>query len=256
MNKNLTAIAYILDRSGSMQSMVEPAIAGFNRFLDDQRKAPGHARLTLVLFDDQYEVPCQSLPIEEVTELDTTTYVPRGTTALLDAIGRTIEELGQRLAATPEPERPGQVIVAIFTDGLENASLQFDHHKIARMIAHQRDHRVRRPLPDPGRLRRPAGAPEFAGRSLRPVLDDPGHPGKQAAFSQVNRGQAVGRSVRTQRWRYTEWGPRGQPGSELYDHEQDQGEYYNLADLPDHAAARERLAKLLATGFSAAERKQ
>jgi len=139
MNNNLTEIAYILDRSGSMASMVEPAIAGFNQFLKEQRGAPGQARLTLVLFDDEYLVPCRSIPIGEATELDTTTYVPRACTALLDAIGRTINELGERLAATPEDERPGQVIVAIFTDGLENASQEFDHHKISEMIRHQRE---------------------------------------------------------------------------------------------------------------------
>ena len=139
MNKQLTELAYILDRSGSMASMVEPAISGFNQFLAEQRKAPGHARLSLILFDDEYLVPCQSLPIEEVTELDTTTYVPRACTALLDAIGRTIVELGKRLAATPEAERPGQVIIAIFTDGLENASTDFDFRKISKLIKQQRE---------------------------------------------------------------------------------------------------------------------
>jgi hypothetical protein len=139
MNKNLTEIAYILDRSGSMQAMVEPAIAGFNQFLREQIEAPGNARLTLVLFDNEYLVPCDGLPIEEVVELDTTTYVPRGSTALLDAIGRTINELGARLAAIPESARPGQVIIAIFTDGYENASRQFDLHKINDLITHQRE---------------------------------------------------------------------------------------------------------------------
>ncbi|MGB6223029.1 vWA domain-containing protein [Haloferula sp.] len=140
MNKHLTEIAYILDRSGSMNDMVEPAIAGFNQFLGEQRRAPGSARFTLVLFDDEYLVPCSSLPIGEVPELDTSTYVPRSMTALLDAIGRTITDIGKRLATTPEPDRPGQVIVAIFTDGLENASTDYDLKKINAMITHQREH--------------------------------------------------------------------------------------------------------------------
>jgi hypothetical protein len=139
MKKNLTEIAYVLDRSGSMGSMTEPAIAGFNQFLAEQRKAPGHARLTLVLFDDEYLVPCQSLPLEEIVELDTTSYVPRGMTALLDAIGRTIVQLGRQLEATPEAKRPGQVIVAIFTDGYENASSEFSLKKISKMIRHQQE---------------------------------------------------------------------------------------------------------------------
>lgn len=91
---------------------------------------------------------------------------------------------------------------------------------------------------------------QLSGTSLRPVFDSPGHPGKEAAYSQVNRGQAVGRSVRTKRWRYTEWGTAGKAGIELYDHETDQGEYYNLADHPDHAKTRQLMANLLAEGFS------
>lgn len=137
MNDHLTEIAFILDRSGSMESMAGAAIDGFNRMLREQQAEPGQARLTLVLFDDQYEVPVNSLPVSEVVELDATTYVPRGSTALLDAVGRTIDELGARLAATPEPERPGQVIVAILTDGMENASLRHTWQDISRRIRHQ-----------------------------------------------------------------------------------------------------------------------
>jgi hypothetical protein len=139
MNIQLTEIAFILDRSGSMGSQLEPAISGFNRFLRDQQETPGEARFTLVLFDDRYEVPCNAIPIAEVVDLDTTTFVPRGSTALLDAIGRTIEELGARLSATPEAERPAQVIVAILTDGHENASHDFSLRKVSDLIAQQRD---------------------------------------------------------------------------------------------------------------------
>ncbi len=137
MQQHLTEIAFILDRSGSMQTMVEPAISGFNRLLREQQQAPGSARFTLVLFDDQYEVPFQSVPIAEVVELDTTTFVPRGSTALLDAIGRTIDELGKKLQHTPEADRPQQVIVAILTDGEENASNRYSWQDIARRIRHQ-----------------------------------------------------------------------------------------------------------------------
>ena len=130
MNKPLTEIVFILDRSGSMQSMVEPAISGFNRLLREQQQVPGHARFTLVLFDDQYELPFHSVPIEEVVELDTTTFVPRGSTALLDAIGRTIDELGKKLSNTPAADRPDQVIIAILTDGEENKEDR--QHKLCR----------------------------------------------------------------------------------------------------------------------------
>lgn len=136
---HLTEIAFVLDRSGSMASELEAAIAGFNKFLRDQQATPGEARFTLVLFDDQYEIPCASIPIREVVELDTTTFVPRGSTALLDAIGRTIDELDARIAAMPAGQRPQQVIVAILTDGFENSSRKFSYHDIADKIARQRD---------------------------------------------------------------------------------------------------------------------
>lgn len=139
MNTQLTEIAFILDRSGSMQSQVDNAIKGFNGFLHAQCDVPGQARFSLVLFDDQYGVTCASVPIREVIDLDRRTFVPRGSTALLDAIGRTIDELGARLAAMPESDRPGQVIVAILTDGEENASRQFTLAEISSRIAHQRD---------------------------------------------------------------------------------------------------------------------
>jgi len=102
MNPHLTEIAYILDRSGSMESMREPAVAAFNQFVKSQLDVPGEARLTLVLFDDQYEVPLVVLPAEQVPQLTAATYVPRGSTALLDAIGRTIKETSARIEVMPE----------------------------------------------------------------------------------------------------------------------------------------------------------
>ena len=137
MNNSLTEIVFVLDRSGSMEAMVEPAISGFNRLLREQQQVPGHARFTLVLFDDQYELPFHSVPIAEVVELDTETFVPRGSTALLDAIGRTIDDLGKKLAATPENDRPNQVIIAILTDGEENASRRYSWADVAKRIRHQ-----------------------------------------------------------------------------------------------------------------------
>jgi hypothetical protein len=137
MKTHLTELTFILDRSGSMNHLVEAAIQGFNHFLREHQTASGLARLTLVLFDDEYLVPAQSLPIAEVVPLDARTYVPRNSTALLDAIGRSIDELGARLAATPEPDRPAKVIMAILTDGLENASTQYTWKDIASRIKHQ-----------------------------------------------------------------------------------------------------------------------
>ena len=97
MNKNPTETAFILDRSGSMAPVTEAAITGFNEFLRDQQKTEGQARLTLVLFDNEYLVPLDCIPVQEAVSLDATTYIPRRSTALLDAIGTTIDRLGARL---------------------------------------------------------------------------------------------------------------------------------------------------------------
>ncbi len=139
MNPQLTEIAFVLDRSGSMKSIQNETIAGFNRFLSDQQELPGEARLTLVLFDDRIETPVNAVPVQEVAALNSDTYLVRNTTALLDAIGLTIHSITDRLALTPEPERPGKVIVAILTDGLENASQRFNMKDINRMIGEKRE---------------------------------------------------------------------------------------------------------------------
>ncbi len=137
MRPDLTDIAFVLDRSGSMNSIAGDAIGGFNTFLAQQQAQPGAAHLTLVLFDHEYLVPHDNVDIHSVPPLDARSYIPRGMTALLDAIGRTIDAVGVRLAATPESDRPGKVIVAILTDGLENASRDYTNARVAEMISHQ-----------------------------------------------------------------------------------------------------------------------
>jgi len=134
MKNNLTEIAYILDRSGSMQPMQEAAVAAFNQFVKSQLDVPGDARLSLIQFDNVYEIPISMREIREVPELTAQTFTPRGSTALLDAIGRTIKETDKRIEATPEARQPGKVIVAIFTDGMENASTEYSAKHIADLI--------------------------------------------------------------------------------------------------------------------------
>jgi hypothetical protein len=139
MKQNLCEIGFVLDRSGSMAAMENEARNGFNSFLASQLDLPGEARLTLVLFDHEYIVAHDGVLIQDVPPLDNHTYVPRGTTALLDALGRTINTIGERLDKTPEVERPAKVIIAILTDGLENASQEFRRKDIFKMIKHQRE---------------------------------------------------------------------------------------------------------------------
>lgn len=136
MKENCARIAIILDRSGSMASVRESTIAGFNEFIRSQRGVAGEVSVKLVQFDDQYEVVFDK-PLADVPELTQDLFAPRGMTALLDAQGKTIVTLGEELAALPESERPAKVIVMTLTDGLENASKQYTVDQIATLVKHQ-----------------------------------------------------------------------------------------------------------------------
>lgn len=139
MKQDYTDINIVLDRSGSMQSIKDDTIGGFNAFLQEQKDVPGAATITLAQFDNVYEVVYQAADLATTPELTGKTFVPRGSTALLDAIGRTINETGARLAVMAEHERPSHVIFVILTDGQENASQEFTAAQINQMIQHQRD---------------------------------------------------------------------------------------------------------------------
>lgn len=134
MNPDYTHITLIVDRSGSMESIREEAEGGVNSFLRQQAGEPGRAEVTLVQFDTEYERVFDAVPVAE-----TPRYVlqPRGMTALLDALGRSIVETGERLADMPPDERPGLVIFVVVTDGMENASREFQRDRIRDMIEHQ-----------------------------------------------------------------------------------------------------------------------
>ena len=122
-----------------MDAIRSDAIGGFNSFITDQKAQPGQALLTLVLFDDEYDVIHDAVDLNAVPPLNELTYIPRGTTALLDAVGRTLDSVGKRLSETPEPERPATVVVAILTDGMENASKQYTARDVSQRIKHQRE---------------------------------------------------------------------------------------------------------------------
>lgn len=139
MRKNLTEMVFILDRSGSMQSLTSDTIGGFNSMIENQKNEEGEAYVTTVLFDDQYEVLHDHANIQKIEPITNKEYYARGTTALLDAIGKTINSIGNRLSGTPEDERPDKVIFVITTDGFENASKEFDKKTVKEMIEHQQD---------------------------------------------------------------------------------------------------------------------
>jgi len=131
---NLTEIIVVMDKSGSMATIRDDAMGAFNTFLDEQKKLPGEAQLTLTLFDTAYDIVHKCAPIKEVPRLSTSTYTPGGMTALLDAVGRTIDEVGKRLAEKPEEERPSKVVMAIITDGQENSSHEYKRDQLMKMI--------------------------------------------------------------------------------------------------------------------------
>jgi hypothetical protein len=134
MRTDLTDITMVIDRSGSMSSIRTDAEGGINTFVDSQKSEPGQALLTLVQFDTEYEFVHKGLPINSTPPFK---LVPRGSTALMDAVGRAINETGARLSAMEEAQRPGLVVFVIVTDGAENSSKEFTRDKIRQMIEHQ-----------------------------------------------------------------------------------------------------------------------
>ena len=137
MKDNFTAIAAIIDGSGSMGLLTNDTIGSFNSFLNEQKAVPGEATLTLCIFNSRYNLVHDFVPIQDVPELNNKTYMPSGGTALLDALGRTIDALGTKLAALPEDQRPSRVLVIVQTDGEENMSHNFTLKQIKEKVAHQ-----------------------------------------------------------------------------------------------------------------------
>ena len=137
MRENLTEMVFVLDRSGSMSGLAADTIGGFNELIEKQKKIEGDAYVTTVLFDHEYEVLHDHVALGEVAPLTDKEYFARGSTALLDAVGRTINAVGVRLAATPEEERPEHVVFVITTDGMENASREYTAKQVREMVEHQ-----------------------------------------------------------------------------------------------------------------------
>lgn len=137
--ENFTSINVIIDASGSMSHLTHDTIGNFNTFLKEQKDFPGEAVFTLCTFNTDYHLTHDFVKIAGVPNLDSKTYMPQGGTALLDAMGTTIDSVGRKLAALPESERPSKVIFLIITDGHENSSKRFDAAQIKAMVEHQKD---------------------------------------------------------------------------------------------------------------------
>jgi uncharacterized protein YegL len=139
MNDNLTEIVVILDQSGSMECLAKDTIGGYNGFIEQQKKLPGEANLTTVLFDSDYALLHDRINLKDVKPITNKEYVPSSMTALLDAVGKTIDSIGNKLSNTPEPERPSKVLFLIITDGEENASKEYSYDRIKEMVKTQQD---------------------------------------------------------------------------------------------------------------------
>ena len=135
---NLTELVFILDRSGSMGGLESDTIGGFNSMLAKQQAEHGECRITTILFDNQYEILHDRIDLQAVSPITPQQYFVRGQTALLDAIGKTINKIAGVQKNTCEDYRAQKVLFVITTDGMENASREFTFGKIKTFIEQQK----------------------------------------------------------------------------------------------------------------------
>ena len=128
-------ITFVLDRSGSMQTVRDATISGFNEYLQSQKDAPGKAKVTLIQFDDRIEIPYENVKIKDVKPLTHATFVPRGMTALRDAIETAIRKTEQALV-WGENVKP---LIVILTDGLENSSRRINQFQLNTLISQKQE---------------------------------------------------------------------------------------------------------------------
>lgn len=133
-----TEIAIVLDRSGSMESIRDDMEGGLSAFIQGQRSEPGECVISLYQFDDKFEVVCEASPL---TELRPPRLVPRGATALLDGVGKSIALIGERHAKLADGDKPAAVIILVITDGHENASTEWDLRRVRKAVEHAQTHR-------------------------------------------------------------------------------------------------------------------
>jgi uncharacterized protein YegL len=139
MENNKTELVFILDRSGSMGGLESDTIGGYNSMLTKQKELPGDVTVTTVLFDDEYELLHDRINLDALKPITDKEYYVRGCTALVDAIGKTIQKIVNVQKSTGEPHRAEKVIFVITTDGLENASREYSAKQIKKMISKQQE---------------------------------------------------------------------------------------------------------------------
>ena len=139
MKKDFTELVFILDRSGSMSGLESDTIGGFNSMLQKQRGLEGECRITTVLFDHSYKLLHDRIDIRAVSPLTEKEYQVGGSTALIDAIGRTVNKLINVQKSTADEYRAEKVMFVIITDGEENSSIEYSAEKVRAMIEHEKE---------------------------------------------------------------------------------------------------------------------
>ena len=134
MKQGLTELVFILDRSGSMSGLESDTIGGFNALIEKQKREAGECFVTTALFDDKYELLHDRVALDAVRPITQKEYFVRGSTALLDAIGRTLDKTKNAQANTAQSGRAEKVVFVIITDGQENASREYRIDRVKEMI--------------------------------------------------------------------------------------------------------------------------
>lgn len=135
----MTELVFILDRSGSMSGLEQDTIGGFNSMIEKQKKEPGDAVVSTVLFDNYSEVIHDRVRLDQVPRMTDKEYFVRGCTALLDAVGGAIHHIGNVHKYARAEDRPEKTLFVITTDGMENASRNYDYARVKKMIQRQKE---------------------------------------------------------------------------------------------------------------------
>ncbi len=138
MKKNLTEMVFILDKSGSMAGLEADTIGGFNSMIERQKKEPGEALVSTVLFSNESRVIHDRVDIRRVEPLTEKQYQTDGCTALIDAIGQAIHHIGNVHKYARDEDRPEHTIFIITTDGMENASHRYTSDEVKKMVERQK----------------------------------------------------------------------------------------------------------------------
>ena len=139
MKKGLTELVFILDKSGSMSGLEKDTIGGYNAMLKEQKSVTGECHITTVLFDNRYELLHDRIDIRAVSPITEKEYQVSGSTALIDAIGKTINKIGNAQRHTADEYRAEKVMFVIITDGEENSSCEYSSDKVKSQIERQKE---------------------------------------------------------------------------------------------------------------------